>query len=112
AASPVRRRAQTWRSLFVALCAALRERPVATRATGSPASRAALRHEERHASWRVRGGRVQKKSRSALPASPSCLNSLRGVAGYGTRVITPHAILGPPGAFATGGCALYWSGNP
>src|SRR5947208_690522 len=33
-------------------------------------SRAALRPEERDASWRVRGGRVQKKSHATPPASP------------------------------------------
>ena len=32
------------------------------------ASRALLRQEERDASWRVRGGRVQKMSRSVPPA--------------------------------------------
>src|SRR5205823_6573015 len=38
-----------------------------SRSARKQASRAALGHEERDASWRVRGGRVQKGARSAPP---------------------------------------------
>jgi hypothetical protein len=41
------------------------------------ASRAPLRHEERDASWRVRGGRVQKSARLRPPASHPWVEKLK-----------------------------------